>query len=350
MQNSPPLDYPVGTEICYGLSVQPRAYSSDEWRHSPLVCTIIGIKPKIQILGNDLMVGRAFSGANVSSSQVNTGIAVKPNGTYGSWVEYGIFAPGGIAMSSAGGLATGNGEGADALTNYPANKLTFANVAPPCAYGCYSTDNLGSIPDVAGKYITGSTPLAAAPGVINVGDLSTGVHAYTGDVTLGGATMPLGNWVVIKATGTVTINGNIQYSNDKILSNDKIPQLIVIGNRINIDPNVTRVDSWLIAKSSGVPGTAGIIDTCVLPGGYDNKTHTAGLTGDNCDKVLTVNGPVMAEKLWLRRTGGSGTGSNSGDPAEVFNLRPDAYLWAQTQVTASRRIQTTNIKEMAPRF
>lgn len=352
-QTSPSLDYPVGTEICYGLSVQPRSYDSDEWSHSALVCTVIGIKPKIQITSGDLRVGRTFNGANLSDSKVDTGISVKPNGTFGSWVEYGIFAPGGIAMASAGGLATGNGGASNGsvLTSYPANKLTFANIAPPCAYGCYSADSLGSIPDVVGKYITAATPVMAAPGSpIDAGGLSSGVYAYSGDVVLSGATIQQGKWAVVRATGTVTITGNIQYTNDLLKSNQDIPQLIIIANRINIAPTVARVDSWLVAKSSGAAGSGGVIDTCVLPGGYANDTYTSGLTGKNCSEVLTVNGPVMAEKLWLRRTGGSGTGGNSGDPAEIFNLRPDAYLWAQTQVTASSRIQTTYTKEMAPRF
>jgi hypothetical protein len=202
-----------------------------------------------------------------------------------------------------------------------------------------------------GKYINASTPINGVPsGSLNVDSLETGVHAYAGDISLAGTTLQQGKWVVIRSTGTVTITGNLQYTGDTLKENADIPQLIIIANRINIDPSVTRVDGWLVAKSTGAADSGGIIDTCTLPGGYTNDKHTTGLTGKNCSEVLTVNGPVMAEKLWLRRTGGSGTGGNSGDPAEIFNLRADAYLWAQSRVTGSSRIQTTYTKEMAPRF
>ena len=58
----------------------------------------------------------------------------------------------------------------------------------------------------------------------------------------------------------------------------------------------------------------------------------------------------MAKQLWLRRTAGSGTDLASGDPAEVFNLRPDAYLWAATRATGSGRVQTMYTTELPPRL
>jgi hypothetical protein len=58
----------------------------------------------------------------------------------------------------------------------------------------------------------------------------------------------------------------------------------------------------------------------------------------------------MATKLYLQRTAGSGVGVSSGDPAEVFNLRPDAYLWAMVHASASGKIQTVYATELPPRF
>jgi hypothetical protein len=63
-----------------------------------------------------------------------------------------------------------------------------------------------------------------------------------------------------------------------------------------------------------------------------------------------VNGPVVTGKLVLNRTAGSGTGAQSGDPAERFNLRPDAFLWARLQATGNDKAQTVYSTELPPRF
>jgi hypothetical protein len=63
-----------------------------------------------------------------------------------------------------------------------------------------------------------------------------------------------------------------------------------------------------------------------------------------------VNGPVLSDKLILYRTAGSGTGAASGDPAEVFNTRPDTYLWAQLVAAGSGRAETVDTTELPPRF
>ena len=74
------------------------------------------------------------------------------------------------------------------------------------------------------------------------------------------------------------------------------------------------------------------------------------LDAGRCDDRLTVNGPIAARQLLLYRTAGAGTGSASGQPAEVFNLRPDAYLWATYYSSTAGRIQTVSTQELPPRF
>lgn len=74
-------DYSVGTKVCYALSVYSRDQqtgTSKRWAHSAPVCTVISKKPKIQIHGGDLIVGRSFvNGAAGQSSGVNTSQTVK---------------------------------------------------------------------------------------------------------------------------------------------------------------------------------------------------------------------------------------------------------------------------------
>jgi len=52
----------------------------------------------------------------------------------------------------------------------------------------------------------------------------------------------------------------------------------------------------------------------------------------------------------LQRTFGSGSGAATGNPAEVFNLRPDAYLWGVFQAAGSGRLQTVYETELPPRY
>src|SRR5690606_28527099 len=105
-----------------------------------------------------------------------------------------------------------------------------------------------------------------------------------------------------------------------------IPQVVIIANNILIDESVSRVDAWLVAAGTGANG---IVNTCsasnldnASPAQLETRLHAG-----RCDDRLTVNGPVIANRLLLRRTAGAGPGNQAGNPAEVFNFRPDAYLW-----------------------
>jgi hypothetical protein len=63
------------------------------------------------------------------------------------------------------------------------------------------------------------------------------------------------------------------------------------------------------------------------------------------DNFMTATSPL--------RTGidGSNNGRDTtGDPAEVFNLRGDAFLWALNQARSEAQVRTRHTMEMAPRF
>lgn len=326
-------DQAVGTQVCYAVSVQKYTDdpSTSHWRHSAPTCIKIGKRPKVQVWGGDLM----------SSGAVNTSTASKIIGgssrTFGSWIEYGIF-----AINTITGTASGSayaGAGLVSANNCNSGTLSFANSTPSGT--CLSSTVIGkytnslAIPNVGASF-----PTAGAP-TIGSNDLSSssssGIYTASGSVTLKGGTINQGRWVVINApTADITINGNINYTNGTLHSMADIPQVVIIANNINITSNVTQVDAWLIAK--------GNLNTC---------SDVAGnLSSNLCSNPLTVNGPVAANKLYLRRTAGSGTGADhSGDPAEVFNLRPDAFMWASLRATgAGNRIQTVYTTELPPRL
>ncbi|MEI6850417.1 MAG: hypothetical protein WCK26_00440 [Candidatus Saccharibacteria bacterium] len=340
-------DLNVGDKICYTLSVQPSSnvnnISNTNWVHSKPVCNVVGKRPKVQILGGDLSVGKKFSDAGENTIQlanVQTSTSLKPslgNKTFGSWVEYGIFATGTIrgtasASAFAGGLPSAQ----------PADipRLSFANdgIVGTCSSpGCYAMAN--SIPDVAASFPTDNKTVGAT-----ISDFSGMQGTYKNtetSITISGGTIAKNKWIVINApTANVTIEGNINYTSDSLNSINEIPQLVIIAKNIIINDNVTNVDAWLIAK--GTPGEAGAgeIKTCT----------SVATTASTCNQPLFINGPVMAKKLYLWRTGGSGSDDHSGDPAEIINLKADAYLWAKSQTSSQGRIRTVFTTELPPRL
>ncbi|OYW84163.1 hypothetical protein B7Z17_04525, partial [Candidatus Saccharibacteria bacterium 32-49-10] len=92
-------------------------------------------------------------------------------------------------------------------------------------------------------------------------------------------------------------------------------------------------------------GNSGYVSTCgavSAPGSWLNNI-------DACGEPLRVNGPIIANHLYLRRTHGSERESRN-TPAEVLNLRPDTYLWAQDYFGRSNSVRTDYVRELPPRF
>jgi uncharacterized protein YegL len=192
--------------------------------------------------------------------------------------------------------------------------------------------NAPSAADLAQIYIALAN-LLQAPNITFIG-------SYTGTLTLNTSTLAPNKTVVLKVNGTVIIAGNQTYDSNnkgaKYKDISQLPQLVIIANKIIINNAVTNVDAWLIAR-----GSDGTIQTC---------EDTSASSINKCTNKLTVNGPVMANHLNLLRTAGSGTGAASNDPAEVFNLRADAYLWAAAHTIAYGRAQTVYTSELPARF
>ncbi len=325
-------DVPVGTRVCFALSVQPRANSDASWAHSKPICTVVGKKPKVQIWGGDVAV----------RGKIDTSTSAKTVGgspqTFGSWVEYGAF-----SVGTNSRFASGSGTNNQSNNDQSAwSNLTFANKddAGGNAYGQYtSAAGFRPLPNVAAYFSTlaNKQPIGA-PSV----DLSSLTYVNgeavivrtAADLTITGSNIPANRSVIILATGTVTIDGDINYANGPFTSIKQIPQVVIIAQNIRVRDSVSHIDAWLVAS--------GTIDTCYNLSG--------NLTSGKCNTRLEVNGPVIANRIILNRTAGSDTGAQSGDPAERFNLRPDAYLWASLQARGSNKAQTVYSTELPPRF
>jgi hypothetical protein len=334
-------DEPGGTRICFAMSIKRNSSTSTEWRHSQLYCLSVGKKPKVQVLGSDLIVGR---GSGVSSNVVTSNSRMASGNVFGSWAEYGIVASGTVARMASG---SGYANGSVAATLCSLSVLTFSNTATSGScnentIGRYTTPNIPST--IAARYLTSdSTP--DLKGSVAIGGLSGLYQSTSGSLTVLGGDIPAKRWVVINAPNTtVTISNNITYTTGVISNIHDIPQVVIIAKNIIISDEVTNLDAWLVASGAGVDGR---INTC----GAGSVTETSPLTISVCDKRLTVNGPISTDHLIMRRTAGAGVGAEAGEPAEVFNLRADAYLWAAAHSgdTTSRMV-TVSTKELPPRF
>ena len=342
---------PIGTRICFVTSVNtPTQSSSPVWGHSDMRCTVVAKKPKVQILGGDIFVGRAFAADTngPQNSSIQTGLSTKNiSGTariFGSWGEYGAVAPGSVINFGTGSAFAGSGLSGGDVCEY--NALTFVNVALNAAQCSISAPELGnysangSLPDVGRAFPTnGATMLS---GTVDVGGLPSGVYTANtgGTLTISGGSLAAGRSVIINAPESqVIIAGDVRYDNSALSRIESIPQLVIIANDISIEGSVNNIDAWLVAS-----GESGTITTC------SDVAPTGRLTGSLCNQLLTVNGPVIAKQLYLQRTFGSGSGAATGNPAEVFNLRPDAYLWGVFQAAGSGRLQTVYETELPPRY
>jgi hypothetical protein len=336
---------PVGSQVCYILSVKPHTEIDGDWV-SDQECVTIGFRPKTQIWAGDLLV----TGTPPTNGNVTTSTSTKSGNTYGSWAEYGIIASGGITGAASGAAFAGptGYSGATSACDY--NKLSFTNTKTGYS-ACDSSTTMGgytnatNMPNVEASFPGGSTISTSSDTANNLlSSDDTYIGSRTGDLILGTNILAPGKTVVIKATGTVTINGdqidNPDNNGAGYTNINQLPQLVIIANKIIINGGVKQVDAWLIATKAADSS----IYTCEAQG------TSTGVPASICDSKLVVNGPVMTNHLYLYRTAGSGSGANSGDPAEVFNLRADAYLWAISRTSSKSYIQTVYNTELPPRL
>jgi hypothetical protein len=327
--------HPVGTRVCYALSLKPITQSSSSWRHSTPFCVVIAKSPKIQVHGGDIRAGSYFTGQTPAA---RSNIVTSKNG---SWGEYAIIATGLVKWVGSGSAFAGDGASSMTLCGY--SFLTFTNAGTT---DCRSSPDLGqyrmerTIPPVASVYPVTSTSNTLS-GAQNISGLS-GEYKTSGVLTLNGGQLSKGQSVIIntynsttKKYGGVTISGNLTYSTQQLTSNGQIPQLVIIAGDININENVTRVDAWLSAE--------GTLNTC-------SNVARKDITDSRCKELLTVNGPVMAREVQLWRTAGYSGGNEARNPGEIFNLRPDAYLWGISQKAKSSRLETVYERELPPRY
>lgn len=377
-----PAETPPGTKHCF--AVYYTKYTNDlktqgkEWwdgnqpNYNPnystpqdksylsrVTCIISGYSPNMQVRGGDLMVGKDVRTGTTTKDYLAGADGEKR--TYGSWAEYGILATGAIGNMASGGVyRTGL-----PVVAHDFGYLTFANRRDSgrAEYGRYTESTTGShsalndgFDRVAQQFSSMSAqaqPLPTSPlntwdsGVYRINSGTTATLTTDGEI-------PKNKSIIILAERNARVNiANDIRTRTTYESVGDISQVVIApasgaGYHLEIGSGVAQVDAWLINPS-------GVVNTCYtgLPAGHvQNTPHAKSL----CDTTLTVNGPVSAAELKLRRSGGKDQSDDprviaQSVPAENFNLRPDAYIWAANYVSGSgRKYITTNVIDLPPRY
>lgn len=388
-----PEDLPVGSKVCFILSVQPpfdgESYDPDvsgKWLHGTPGCVTVAKQPKVQIRGGSVV--EPFGPIKTSASTLN-------GKTFGSWGEFDALANQEISVGFASGRALLSNNGIDS-TEPGRHPLIFANsrlsggLSSPVLN--FNKDFLGRF-GVAGENLTRAmwqnnghlnlhnyfSGIPTASSNTNVtGDLQAKINSAPANkltviklrpgvakVDIGDLNVDNGKQIVILgdtggsiSRGVINITGNINVSYSGISRAEQITQvLIVTDGNINIRENVKNIDAWLVASAK--PGASrATLSTC---------DRSGTLSADVCKEQLVINGPVLADRLKLRRTAYSDVrkthegndlnsilGRNSehdiSQPAEIINLRSDAYLWAYGVASKNSVYKTTSTKIAPPRL
>ena len=157
---------------------------------------------------------------------------------------------------------------------------------------------------------------------------------------------------IVTVSGNLNITSNIVYPTQNYTNIYQLPQnVIFVDGDITINPDVRRIDAWIIAT--------GNINTCtVREAAKGTATAAVGWNQNTvCDQQLVFNGPVMAGSVTLNRTYGSdptsaySPQSDRHESAEIFNLSASTYLWAYAQAGRYDSSYTEAYsRELAPRY
>ncbi len=320
------------------------------WTNYDAACRTIAKKPSASLWNGGIFTSGGIK-TSVASRYIPAGslgeeARTAPNRTFGSWTEYlAVVGKRNYGFASGGTYAFKGSLSGDILENSP---LTIANNAGSDTLGNSGVNGNSSFVSRLGTYLFGNHT-----DVTVLNDNPSGQKNIT-------------DTRIYDHSGTLTITDDIIVTNNPISSIYRLPQVIIHANNIEIAENVTRIDAWLIADNE--------INTC---GAFDSSTEayvTGWTQNTRCSKQLTVNGPVIAQKLKLNRTAGadpiaygainnntsdnnyvSSTDGSGADPrsftGEVFNLSANTYLWAYAQAGRYNSSYTESYtRELPPRY
>lgn len=358
--DDPPIfanDYSIGDLVCRIISVGNFSHTttdSSSRRISMPACITIAKSPHVQIWGNDVRVGDSIYTSGSTNgprdeASVYTSSAHISGVVYGSWAEYGIFAPISGRISSVSGGAISLAPNAKALS--------FANTTNQPGYWSPAK----TIPSILSKLADVPVGKTMGSGTINMhedlnGSLPDGKWykvVVNGNTRIQGNAYPANmGTVIIEVKGTARIERDIVKNTGVAYTElGNAANIIIVARNIIVNADVKQVNAWLVAIPSTDSSNDGVISTCdAIATPYYRNLIVSGPCNQN---QLTINGAVMAKELQLRRTHGAER-PDLGKPAEIINLRADAYMWgsgaAGSDSGTGYPIRTIQTRELPPRF
>ena len=379
------FDASAGDYMCFVMAVYPSTSGDDknldpngdgEWYISAPKCKVIAKKPSIQIWGGGLYSAGSVSTIDSFKQEIYGKYGYQwGNGnrsgviTNGSWVEEGMTVLGVATYLSSGaslGLTTGNNLGAGIQNDssycryrVPLSIANYSKQDPICGdnnnvdaigYAGISSIVKNDRKALADYWGIGSTDFGGWSVRLDpngVGDeipSATGknikiIESAEGDVNIEGGSLPESTVRVVKSANDVRINGDIRYTtNGGLSSAGSIPKVIIYAaGNIYISCNVNQIDAILIAE--------GEVDTCSEVSHYSTDSPSQ-------DRKLTINGTVIANRLWVKRTYGNAMGSYTDDPAEIINYDSSVLSWGRYMAGSgeSDTMTVTYNHELAPRY
>ncbi|MBR5389652.1 hypothetical protein IK146_03780 [Candidatus Saccharibacteria bacterium] len=341
---------PITAKVCFAIGIQPtnsgsNGYGvnsnefSNKWTISDATCVNIGKHPMVQIWGGSTFT----SGGIVTSTTVTTRNNVKL--TYGSWDDYMLIANGQIdSMASGAAYISGLAN----PTTCKISSLTIANdkcnatdkeIGKSGVYSSYSL--IDSIYDYYIKDRDKYTDISTSNRV-------EGKSHYINTEVLNEAS---GNYPIIIYNHDnnypdvyIKSDINIGYSTRKY-KDINIPQVIIYtrGN-VYIDPAVTHLDAWILAK--------GDVMTCADGDGENVRN----INVERCGNKLTITGPIVTNKIWFDRTANGDAyidengNSTIAESAELLDFSPAIYLFGYNETSNDSQPLTTYLHKLPPRY
>jgi hypothetical protein len=347
-----PPGSPPGTQFCMTVNLNGAAGPNGINNFNLLaagapssqqICTTVIAKPYFKAYGTDISVGNGFDGeacVNPDASVVgwNKGSGANYAGT---GAQFAILAQKEIRYAASGQYLPTQPQYGNApweLSFANANRNPIDNVG---LYGgdfgsgnCIS-DYYGTKPDgTLDPWVSIDASNAAGP------TDDDRIFEHTGNLTLAGGALQLGNSTKLYVDGDVFITGDIT-GNEGATSIRQIPNFtLFVRGDIIVSGNVKKLYGTYIAQPRA-PGSGGNIYTCgVLNNGYTLADLDAAPSRyDECHNQLVISGAFVAEEVHMSRTWGSlyqdtdrtlPGGSGYANAAEVFQYNPLNWLRGST--------------------
>ena len=362
-------DIAAGSQICVAVASYPSSSGSatnwndpegsHKWRISKSRCFTIAKKPLFEVWGGGLYSGGTIKTSVMTKNNLK-GIGNITGGkmVFSSWVEQIVNAQG-IANGIASGAATGRASNVAGGGTLEGGSQNYCNNRVPLSLANYSSHaTTGICPN---NQVTGRSGISAvisnkeslvgtlpnedaqsydysAPATITLNNSTTkSIIRYnsTSNLTINASTANTGKTHIIKATGNVMINGNIDYQGATYGNMSDIPKVIIYGDNITIACGVSVVKAILIAEKD--------LNTC----------PTTDINARQNSRRLTVTGAIITNKLFLNRTYGAATGVNSKEPAEIVNYDVSTVLWGRAKSDPDnehKNLTAVYQHEIAPRY